>query len=99
LHRGFFAHAQHLLGDIATHPDRFDAERGEAHYRRALALAEELRMRPLVAHCHFGLGRLFGRTGERDRALEHLALAAALYRDMGMSYWLANAERVRSELE
>jgi len=51
------------------------------------------------AHCHFGLGRLFGRTGERDRAREHLALAAAMYRDVGMSYWLANAERVRSELE
>jgi len=51
------------------------------------------------SRCHFGLGHLFGRTGERDRALEHLALAAALYRDMGMSYWLANAERVRSELE
>jgi hypothetical protein len=32
--------ALRALGDIATHPDRFDAEQGEAHYRRALALAE-----------------------------------------------------------
>ena len=31
---GYAAQALHLLGDIATHPDRFDAERGEAHYRR-----------------------------------------------------------------
>ena len=45
-HPGFAAHARHLLGDIATHPDRFDAERGEAHYREALALAEPRRMRP-----------------------------------------------------
>jgi hypothetical protein len=34
------AHALHLLGDVATHSDRFDAERGEAHYRQALSLAE-----------------------------------------------------------
>jgi hypothetical protein len=44
------AHAQLLLGDIATHPDQFDAESGEAHYRQALALAEPRGMRPLVAH-------------------------------------------------
>jgi len=56
-------------------------------------------MRPLVANCHFGLGRLFRRTDQHDRAREHLALATAMYRDMGMSYWLANGERVRRELE
>ena len=66
-HHGFMAHARHLLGDIATHPDRFDAERGEAHYREALALAEPRGMRPLVAHCHLGLGKLYRRTGDRRR--------------------------------
>ena len=93
LHRGFTAHAQHLLGDVATHPDRFDGERGEAHYRQALALAEERGMRPLVAQCHFGLGRLYRRTGEHERARERLAAAAAMYRQMGMAYWRACAER------
>src|SRR5262249_59473201 len=39
------------------------------------------------------------RTDQHDRAREHLALAAAMYRDMGMSYWLANAGGVRRELE
>ena len=66
-HHGFAAHALHLLGDIATHPDRFDAESGEAHYRQALALAEPRGMRPLVAHCHLGLGKLYRRTGKRQR--------------------------------
>ena len=66
---GFAAHALHLLGDIATHPDRFDAERGEAHYRQALALAEPRGMRPLVAHCHLGLGKLYRRTGKRAAGL------------------------------
>jgi tetratricopeptide (TPR) repeat protein len=58
---GYAAHALLLLGDIATHHDAFDAERGEVHYREALALAEPRGMRLLVAHCHLGLGKLDGR--------------------------------------
>jgi len=81
-----------LLGDIATHPDRFDAQRGEAHYRQALALAEERRMRPLVAHCHFGLGRLFRRTGKLQPAREHLTTATTMYRDMDMRFCLEQVE-------
>jgi tetratricopeptide (TPR) repeat protein len=93
--RGFAAHAPHvlhLLGDIATHPDRFDAESGEAHYRQALALAEPRGMRPLVAHCHLGLGRLYRRTDKREQAQQHVATATTLYREMDMTYWLEQAE-------
>jgi tetratricopeptide (TPR) repeat protein len=89
---GFATHALHLLGDIATHPDRFDAESGEAHYRKALALAEPRGMRPLVAQCHLGLAKLYRRTGKRLDADEHLAIATQMYREMGMTYWLEQAE-------
>jgi Tetratricopeptide repeat len=66
--------------------------RGEAHYRKALALAEPRGMRPLVAHCHLGLGKLYLRTDKREQAEEHLATATTMYRDMGMTYWLEKAE-------
>jgi tetratricopeptide (TPR) repeat protein len=89
---GYAAYASHLLGDIAIHPDRFDAERGEAHHRHALALAEPRGMRPLVAHCHLGLGKLCRRTGKREQAQEHLTTATTMYREMGMTYWLEQAE-------
>jgi len=91
-HPGFAAHALHLLGDIATHPDRFDAETGEAHYRHALALAEPRGMRPLVAHCHLGLGKLDRRTGKREQAQEHLTTATTMYREMDTRFWLEQAE-------
>jgi predicted protein tyrosine phosphatase len=91
---GYAAHALHVLGDIATHPDRFDAEGGKAHYRKALALAELRGMRPLVAHCHLGLGKVHGRTANREVAQEHLGTAAAMYREMEMSFWLAQADVV-----
>jgi tetratricopeptide (TPR) repeat protein len=94
---GLAAHALHLLGDIATHPDRFDAERGEAHYRQALALAEPRGMRPLVAHCHLGLGKLYLRTGKREEAQEHLTTATTMYREMDMRFYLEQAEAAMSE--
>jgi len=88
---GFAAHALHLLGDIATHPDRFDAERGETYYRQALALAEPRGMRPLVAHCHLGLGKLCARTGTREQAREYLTTATTMYREMDMRFYLEQA--------
>jgi class 3 adenylate cyclase len=96
---GFAAHALHLLGDIETHQDRFDAESGEAHYRKALALADPAGMRPLVAHCHLGLGKLYRRTGTREQAQEHVATATAMYRDMGMTSWLEQAEAEMRQLQ
>jgi class 3 adenylate cyclase/tetratricopeptide (TPR) repeat protein len=89
---GFAAHALYLLGDIATHPDRFDAESGAAHYRQALALAQLHGMRPVIAHCHLGLGRLYRRTGQPERADENLDAAMMMYRDMDMGFWLEQAE-------
>ena len=89
---GFEAHALHLLGDVAAYPDQFDAERGETHYRQALALAERLGMRPLVAHCHLGLSKRLPAYGPREQAQEHAATATTMYREMGMTHWLQQAE-------
>jgi len=97
-HPGFAAHALHLLGDIATHPDRFDAEMGEVHYRKALALAEPRGMRPLIAHCHFGLGKLYKWTEKRNKAQEHLTIATTMFRQMDMGFWLEKAEAEMREL-
>jgi tetratricopeptide (TPR) repeat protein len=96
--QGLMAHALHLRGDIATHTDSFDAETGEAHYRQALALAEPRGMRPLVAHCHLGLSKLYQRTGRREQAGEHLATATTMYREMDMSFWLEQLEAETREL-
>src|SRR5438132_51013 len=68
------------------------ADRGEAHYHEALALAEPRGMRPLVAHCHLGLGKLYRRMGKREQGHEHLAAATTMYREMDMRFWLEQAE-------
>lgn len=66
----------------------------ERHYRQALALAEELGMCPLQAHCHSGLGTLYAKIGRNDQARVALATAIDLYRSMGMTFWLSQAEVV-----
>jgi hypothetical protein len=81
-----------LLGDIAAHPDRFEVDAAEAHYRQARALAEELGLRPLLAHCHLGLAKLYRRTDKSEQAQEHLTTATTMYREMDMRFWLEQAE-------
>jgi hypothetical protein len=81
-----------LLGEIASHGDRRDVEQAQAHYRDALALADELGMRPLVAHCHFHLGKLLRTAPRPERARQHLATATTMYREMGMRGWLDQAD-------
>ncbi len=90
--RGHEAWALRLLGEIALHHTRPDVGTAEVHYAAAMALASELGMRPLVAHCHLGLGKIYRRTGKRDEADEHFAAATSMYREMGMTYWLEQAE-------
>ena len=80
--RGHEAWALRLLGEIAAHQAPPEIEPAAHHYRQALALAEELGMRPLVAHCHLGLGTLYARTGQREQARAELSTAIAMYRAM-----------------
>ena len=68
-----------------------DVAAATPHYRQALALAEELGMRPLQAHCHHGLGMLYATTGQREQARAALATAIALYHAMDMTFWLPRA--------
>jgi tetratricopeptide (TPR) repeat protein len=91
--RGYEAWAVRLLGEIASHHARPDVATAAAHYGSAMTLASELEMRPLVAHCHFGLGRLYQRAGYPQQALQHLTAATAMYGEMGMTYWLEKLEK------
>jgi tetratricopeptide (TPR) repeat protein len=97
--RGHEAYALRLLGDIAAHRQPPESALAEDHYRQALALAEELGMRPLVAHCHHGLGRLYCQTGQRDQARAALTTAIDLYRAMDMTFWLPQAEAALAQVE
>jgi hypothetical protein len=90
--RLYEAHAWWLLGEASAQVVSVDQAGAERGYRRGLALATELGMRPLVAHCHVGLGELYHRTGDRAKGDEYLTIATTMYREMDMAFWLAQAE-------
>ena len=97
--RGEEARALHQLGVVQAHADPPDAEQAEAHYRQALALAAELGMRPLQAHCHCGLGTLYAKTGRQEQARAALSTAIEMYRAMDMTFWLPQAEAALAQVE
>jgi class 3 adenylate cyclase/tetratricopeptide (TPR) repeat protein len=90
--RGHQAYALRLLGEIYARHDPPEIESAETHYCQAIALANELGMRPLQAHCHLGLGTLYGKMGRTEPARVALSTAIDLYRAMDMTFWLPQAE-------
>jgi class 3 adenylate cyclase/tetratricopeptide (TPR) repeat protein len=97
--RGNQAYALHLLGDIAARRELPEHEQVAAYYRQALALANELGMRPLQAHCHRDLGTLYARRGQWAQARTELGTARDLYRAMDMTFWLPQVEAVLAQAE
>jgi tetratricopeptide (TPR) repeat protein len=96
--RGVEAWTLRLLGELAAASEAGPSA-AEAHFREALALAGTLEMRPLIAHCHLGLGKLYRRTGKREEAREHFTTATTMYREMDMRFWLEKAEAEMKEPE
>jgi tetratricopeptide (TPR) repeat protein len=90
--RGHEAWALRLLGEIHSHREPPEIEPAEAAYQHALALAEELGMRPLLAHTHLGLGTLYLAIGRLAQARNELFDAVERYRTLDMTYWLPQAE-------
>ena len=100
-HHGERAHearALYTLGEIDLSTDPVVVEKTEENFRQAMALAEEIGMRPLLAHCHVGLGKLYRRTGNYEKATTHLTNGVAMMREMEMGVWLERAEAELTEI-
>ncbi|HEY3068326.1 MAG TPA: adenylate/guanylate cyclase domain-containing protein [Methylomirabilota bacterium] len=91
--RGHEAYALRLLGDATARSTPPDAAAALAHYREALALAEPLGMRPLVARLHLGIGAVLRAIGDGATGAEHLAPATVMLSELGMGFWLEHAAR------
>jgi tetratricopeptide (TPR) repeat protein len=92
---GVEAEALHVLGNIDACQIQPDVAAADAAYQQALALAGQLGMSPLVAHCHVGLGKLYRQKSNPEQASEHFCTASAMYREMEMTFW---TEQIEMEL-
>ena len=97
--RGNQAYILRLLVEIAARREPLESARAEANYQQALALAVELGMRPLQAHCHHALGTLYAATGQAEQARVELSTAMEMYRAMEMTFWLPETEAALAQVE
>ena len=96
--RGYQAWILRLLGEIHSLGDKDQFKEAEVYYQQALVLGDELGMDPLRAHCLVGLGAMYERLGRRQEACASLSAADALYRAMGMTFWLSRTEAALARL-
>ena len=87
-----------LLGEINAQRGS-SVDRRRSHYSQAMVLASELGMAPLLAHCHFGLGKGYSRAGRNEQSREHLVAAADLYRSLEMPSWIREVEMTLQRLQ
>jgi transcriptional regulator with AAA-type ATPase domain/tetratricopeptide (TPR) repeat protein len=96
--RGHEAYALHLLGEVVAQRTPGDPEAADAALRQAAALAEELSMRPLVAHCQVSRGLLESRAGRTTSARQLLDAGTAAFRELEMPFWIERAEALARSL-
>ncbi len=84
---GFRVEALRALARVAWARRTPDLEAAAEHLGDALALAQDLRMRPAIAHCHGDLAEVSRRAGRSEETARHLEAASELYRELGLSFW------------
>jgi tetratricopeptide (TPR) repeat protein len=93
--RGNEAYALRMAAEVFAQDDK-RIDEAEPAYRRAIALAEELGMRPLLGHSHLGLGRLYQRLGKAGEAQAEQRAALELFRSLGMTVATGSASPLES---
>jgi DNA-binding winged helix-turn-helix (wHTH) protein/tetratricopeptide (TPR) repeat protein len=96
--RGVEGYALHLLGALAASGTSPDVTLAATYYQQALTLAKELSMRPLMAHCHLGLGQVYAQMAQREQTYAELSAAMMLYQAMHMSFWYSQVEAARAQV-
>jgi hypothetical protein len=96
---GLQDYALRLCCEIAAHENWPTVEKGEAAYRQALTMAEAIEMRPLQAHCHLGLGKLYRQVRLLEQARRELSTARALFSALEMTFWLRQAEALLGRMD
>ncbi len=89
--RGNEAYALRVTAEVCAQDEK-RIDDAEPSYRRAIALAEELGMRPLLGHSRLGLARLYRRAGRPREALAEHTAAVELFHSLGMSAAVVAAE-------
>ena len=95
---GWRGYALRVLGEALHRQEPRSADAAEQAYREALALGKSQGMRPLEARCRLGLGLLSRDLGRLNEARAELLTATSMLTEMGMVFWLPEAEAALAEV-
>jgi class 3 adenylate cyclase/tetratricopeptide (TPR) repeat protein len=87
------------LGLISVMQDKSRLAEAEGYIVRGMNMLNELKIRPWYAQGYLSLGEIYALTGQKEKALENLKKAEAMYREMGMDYWLRRTQKVMAKLQ
>jgi tetratricopeptide (TPR) repeat protein len=68
--------------------------KAEEHILKGMKILDELETKPFYAQGYFNLGELYTDAGQKEKAIENLKKAEAMYQEMRMDYWLARAKKL-----
>ena len=94
----FGAWALLITAKIQSEISSEQIEQAKHTFRQTKELAEELKMRPLLAHCCLELGQFYIKRGQIKQARPELMKAIDLYRSLGMRFWLPKAEALLGKI-
>jgi tetratricopeptide (TPR) repeat protein len=86
------------LGRIMGRVETGKATQGEQSMLRGIEILKDLHLKPRYAEGYFVLGELLAEAGRISEADEKLEEAESMFREMGMSYWLARTLELRKSL-
>jgi class 3 adenylate cyclase/tetratricopeptide (TPR) repeat protein len=86
------------LGRMMAKMDPSQIEAAEDQVRQGIGLFEELGLPYGSGGGYLLLGEVYAESGRREEALANLTKAEAMFRDMGMDYWLGKAQEALARL-
>jgi len=96
---GFGAWALYYMAKIQSGETPEQMQQAIQLYGKAIERARDLGMRPLLAHCHLGLGQLYLKKGRSKEAHSELSVALDLYRSIDMSFWVPQVESALAKIK
>jgi class 3 adenylate cyclase/tetratricopeptide (TPR) repeat protein len=86
--------SQIQLGGTLGKMEGLQLHKAEEHILKGTKILDELETKPFYAQGCFYLGELYADAGQKEKAIENLKKAEAMFQEMGMDYWLARAKKL-----
>jgi tetratricopeptide (TPR) repeat protein len=86
------------LGRIIGKTEKLQIDKAEEYILKGMKISDELKTKPNYALGYLFLGELYANAGQKEKALENLKKAEAMFQEMGMNYYLARTKKLLETL-